>query len=409
MKYLAGFDVGSQNIRVAIGEIKRGGGVTILSLLKMPSGGIRRGTVDNVVDATRALSNTLSEMKKIAAGATKNIILGVGSGDVKVQQSKGVVAVSRADDEIYQDDIQRVIQSSQAVSLPPNRMVLHYLTGDFTVDGLDHVRDPLGMVGKRLEINTLIIDALAPSVKNITRCFETLGAGITSVMLGPLAAGRAVLSKNQTDLGVILIDIGFSKTSIAIYEEGRLIHAAIIPVGSSSITNDLAIGLRIPTESAETIKLSLGSALAREVPARDVIELNKVDAKIRGTVTKKSVAEIIEARLAEILELVNNEIKRTGKIAQLPAGAVLVGGGVKLPNIIELTRQELKVASQIGIPDISAMSAASGDLNLQAEDPEFATAIGLLLMASDELTEPEANAPKPVTGLVKKILNYFIP
>lgn len=406
--YIVGLDIGSSQIKAAIAEVKRGGEPSLISVLKMPSGGIRRGTVDNVVDATHALSTVLTEIKKISRGAIKNIILGVATPDMKVHYSKGVVAVSRADDEIYQDDISRVIQSAQAINIPPNRMVLHSIIKEFIVDGIDHISDPLGMIGKRLEVSTLIIDAFSPSVKNLEKCVETLGASVSDIVLSPLAASFAVLSKNQKELGVILIDIGFGKTSVAMYSENRLTHSAVIPVGSSSITNDLAIGLRIPIEAAEIVKLSFGSALAKEVSSRDVVELAKIDPRAKGTVTKKFIAEIIEDRLAEIFELVNTEVKHVGKISSLPAGAVLVGAGVKIPNIAELARQELKLSAQIGVPDISKLSAASGELGLQAEDPEFATAIGLLLYESDA-NEDKKTPAEPITKGLKKILDYFIP
>ena len=408
MQYLVGLDIGSAVIKAAVAEMKRGAEPSLISVFKMPSGGIRRGTVDNVVDATHALSTVLTEIKQISRGAIKNIILGVATPDMKVQYSKGVVAVSRADDEIYQDDVKRVVQSAQAVNLPANRMVLHSLIKEFIVDGIDHISDPLGMIGKRLEVSTLIIDAFSPSVKNLEKCVETLGASVTDIVLSPLAAGYSVLSKNQKELGVILIDIGFSKTSIAVYSENRLAHAAVIPVGSSNITNDLAIGLRIPIEAAEIVKLSFGSALAKEVSSRDVVELVKIDPRARGTVTKKFIAEIIEDRLAEIFELVNTEVKHVGKISSLPAGVVLIGGGAKIPNIAELARNELKLSAQIGVPDMTALKAVSGELNLQAEDPEFATAIGLLLYESDA-NEDKQTPAKPITKGLKKILDYFIP
>ena len=408
MQYLVGLDIGCATIKAAIAEVGRGQSFQLISVFKLPSGGIRRGTVDNVIDATHALSAVLTEVKKISRGAIKNIILGVATPDMKVQYSKGVVAVSRADDEIYQDDISRVIQSAQAVTIPANRMVIHSLIKEFIVDGIDHIADPLGMIGKRLEVSTLIIDAFSPSIKNLEKCVETLGASVSDIVLAPLATSHSVLTKNQKELGVILIDLGFSKTSIAVYVENRLAHAAVIPVGSGNITNDLAIGLRIPIETAEIVKLSFGSALAKEVSSRDAIELAKIDPRARGTVTKKFIAEIIEDRLAEIFELVNNEVKQVGKISSLPAGVVLVGAGVKIANIAELARSELKLSAQIGVPNLGSLQVVSGELALQAEDPEFATALGLLLYERDITNEQKTN-PEPITKGFKKILSYFIP
>lgn len=406
---IVGLDIGTQNIRAAVAELKRDNQISLLSLIKMPSAGMRRGTVDNVIDATHAIGEVLTELKKIGKGTIKNIVLGVATPDVKVQHSKGVVAVSRADDEIYRDDIERVIQSSQAINLPPNRIVLHYLTKEFIVDGIDNISDPLGMIGKRLEVNTLIIDAFSPSVKNIIKCIETLGGTVITQALSPMAAGHTILSKGQKELGVILIDIGFSKTSFVVYEETKLVHAGVVPVGSGNITNDLAIGLRIPIEAAEVVKLSYGSALAKEVPARDIVDLNKIDPKVRGTVSKKYIAEIIEVRLAEIFELVNNEIKHLAKAGQLPAGAILVGGGAKLPNIVDLARSELKLAAEIGIPNVSALNPISSDVAIQAEDPEFACALGLLRYEQEERNGEGVTIINPMSSWLKRLINIFMP
>ncbi len=407
MQFRIGLDIGSQNIRAAIVQPQRDGTYILTALLKAPSAGVRRGVIDNASSATQALSTIIAQAKAVARGSIKNITSSIGSADIKVQYSKGVVAVSRADDEIYQDDINRVLQSARALSLPANRMVVDTIIKEFLVDGITGIHDPLGMVGKRLEVNMLVIDAFTPSVKSLQRCIETLGAGTDRIIVSPIAAANAVLSSEQKELGVMLVDIGFGTTKIAIYEENRLVHVAIIPVGGANITNDLAIGLRIPIEVAETIKLSYGSALAKEVSARDAVELNKIDPRAKGTVTKKFIAEIIEDRLAEIFELVNNEVKRIGKASQLPAGVVLVGGGAKMPNIAELARNELKLSAQIGVPDLSRITSSSNDIGLQAEDPEYATAIGLILHQGEGPTEKFVSPRMQHT--LKKILNYFIP
>jgi cell division protein FtsA len=407
MNYRIGLDIGSQSIRAILSEQKRDGSFTVTGVLKAHSAGVRRGVIENPAQTTQALSTVIAQAKTLARSSIKHICAGIGSPDLKVQYSKGVVAVSRADDEIFQDDINRVLQSARALNLPANRMVIDAVIKEYLVDGITGIHDPLGMVGKRLEVNMLVIDAFAPSAKNVQRCVETLGAQIEQMVVSPIAAANAVLSREQKELGVLLIDIGFGTTKVAIYEENRLAHVAVIPVGSSNITNDLAIGLRIPIDVAETIKLSYGSALAKEVSARDAVELAKIDPRAKGTVTKKFIAEIIEDRLAEIFELVNNEVKRVGKASSLPAGVVLIGGGAKMPNIAELARSELKLSAQIGVPDLTTMAGATSELTLQAEDPEFATAVGLVLHQQDQAAESVVSPRLQHT--LKKILNYFIP
>ena len=406
--FIVGLDIGTRTIKAAVGEVSRDGKLTLVELFKMPSRGLRKGVVDDVSEVTQSLSGVLTEIKKISKAAFSNIFLGIGSSDVKVQPSTGVVAVSRADYEIYDDDVKRAIQSAQAVNIAPNRLVLHAIVKEYIVDGLRDIRDPLGMVGNRLEVNSLIIDSFVPTIKNLTKCVEILGGGVSGLILGSLADARAVLSKNQKELGIVLIDIGFGKTSICVYEENKLLHAAVFPVGAGNITNDLAIGLKIPIEIAETIKLSFGAALAREVGIRDIVELEKIDSRSKGSVSKKFIADIIEVRLAEIFEFVNNDLKHISKAQKLPGGVVLVGGGVKLPGIVELAKQELKLSTQIGIPDFSSIEIKSNDLRSKIDDPEFICAIGLLLSGYDKQMESKS-INLPFLGNFRKILRYFAP
>ncbi len=406
--FVAGLDIGSQSVKAVVGEIGRGGSFRVIEVLKFPSAGIRKGVVQDVSEVTQSLSPAIAAMKKIGKAASANIFLGLASSDLKVQQSLGVVAVSRADFEIYQDDVNRAIQSAQAVNLAPNRMVLHSIVREYIVDGVRDIRDPLEMTGNRLEVSSLIIDAFAPSVKNLTKCVEILGGGVGGIILGPLANARAVLTKNQRELGVVVVDIGFGKTSMCVYEEGKLLHAAVFPVGSGHATNDLAIGLKVPTETAEVVKLSFGSAIAREVAVREAIELTKIDGRSRGTVQRRFIAEIIEVRLAEIFELVNNELKYIGKSAKLPGGIVLVGGGAKLPGIVDLAKQELKLSAQIGIPETHGFELGSPEIGIKLEDPEFTCALGLMLWGYDKSTE-SATIQFQMKGLLSKMFRYFAP
>ena len=407
-QFIVGLDIGSHTIKAAVGELKKGGKPSVVRLIKMPSQGMRKGVVDDLTEVAQSLSAVLFEIKKVSKSALKNVFLGIGGPDVKVQTSNGAVAVSRSDSEIYQDDVNRAIQGSQAVTLPPNRMVIHFLVKEYVVDGVRDIRDPLGMTGNRLEVNSLVIDGFAPAIKNATKCVEMLGGGLGNLILSPLASARAILTKRQKDLGVALVDIGFGKTGISIYEENRLLHSAIFPIGSGNVTNDLAIGLKTAVETAEAIKLSFGTALAKEVSVREMVELQKIDSRLRGTVSKKFISDIIEVRLAEIFEFVNNELKTVNKTGRLPAGVVLVGGGAKCPGIVDLARQELKLAAQVGIPDLSELVIPSGELALQAEDPEFACAVGLLLWGSDQSLGKKTQRSSLGNSL-RNVFRYFVP
>ncbi len=408
-KYIVGLDIGSQGLKAVVGEVKKGGKVSLVQIFKMPSAGLRRGVVDDIPEATRAVNQILGEIKKISKNAIRNTYVSVGSPDFKVQSGMGMVAVSRADSEIYQDDIDRAVESSQAMKMPLNRMVVHSLINEFIVDGISGIRDPLGMVGNRLEVNSLLIDAFAPAIKNLTKCVESAGGSISGLIFSPLAASRAILTKNQRELGIVLVDIGFGKTGISVYEEGKLLHSAVFPVGAGNVTNDLAIGLKISTAAAENIKLSLGLALAKEAPSREQIDLSKFDPATKGTVARRYIAEIIEARLAEVFDFVNNELKYIGKSTRLPAGVVLVGGGSKLPGIVDLARQELRLSAQVSVPDVSEVYINNPELMTFSEDPEFAVAFGLLFTGIDRLKDSKSKIGGGAGEWFKKIFSVFTP
>lgn len=405
--YIVGLDIGSHNIKAAVAEIRKDGKPYLVRVLKFPAEGIRKGAVADIGEATRSVSNALSEVKKISKGAVKNIYLGVGTSDVKVQFSKGIAAVSRANSEIQKDDVERVIEASRAIKDVNNRTVLHLITQEFIVDGVGDIRDPIGMIGNRLEINSLIVDAFEPTVKNLVHCVEIAGGEVSGLIFTPLASSRSVLTKNQKELGVVLIDVGSGKTSIAAYEENKLLHTAVFPIGSGNVTNDLAIGVRSSIVAAEMLKFSFGSALTREVPSRELIDLKKIDPAARGTVSRRFIAEIIEVRLAEILEFVNNELKRISRAGKLPAGAVIVGAGAKIPAIVDLVKQELGLAAQIGVPDVSNFNLGP-ELITQVEDPEFACVMGLTLMGLDKINEFR-HPSRSHLGFLRNLLRYFMP
>lgn len=403
--YITGLDIGAGSIKAIVGQVTNDGKIAVLRVFKSPSAGMRKGVIDDFSEMTRSLNQIFGEIKNFSRQALKNIYVNVESCDVHTQFSRGIVAVSRADYEIHKDDIDRAIQASQAVKLAPNRTVLHAITKEYIVDGIGDIRDPLGMTGNRLEINSLIIDVFDLAIKNLTKCVEMAGGIVGGLIFSPLASARSVLSKNQKDLGVVLVDIGFSATGICVYEENKLIHAAVLPVGSANVTNDLAIVLKTSVTAAEAIKLSFGSALAKEVSGKEIIDLRKIDPNAKNTTTKKKAADIIETRFAEIFEFVNNELKSISKAGQLPAGVVLVGGGSKISGIVDLAKQELKLPAQIGIPETASMEIANGELNLQIEDPEFACAAGLMLWGSEKFISKGEN----LKGWFGKIVNSLKP
>ena len=407
--YITGLDIGSNNLKAVVAEVKNGGQMSLIKILKTPSSGMWKGSINDLAEMTRSLNVMFNEIRKISKDALKNIYINVGSADIHIQSSRGIVAVSRADFEIHQDDIDRAAQASQAINLKDNRMILHAITKEYVVDGVGGIRDPLGMVGNRLEVSGLIIDAFSPSVKNITKCVEMAGATVGGLIFSPLASARAALSKNQKDLGVALVDIGFGTTNMCVFEEGRLLHAAVFPVGSGNITNDLAIGLKTSVDAAESIKLTFGSASSKGISGREQVDLKKIDPGARQNVSRRAIADIIEVRLAEIFEFINNELKLIGKAGQLPVGVVLVGGGTKLPGIVDLAKEEFDLPVQIGIPDSAVLDMPNGELSLQIEDPEYICAVGLLLWGRGRMFEDGAVIGGGIGSWIKKLFRLLLP
>jgi len=406
--YITALDIGSSQIKVLIAETDKDGKVSLASAFKIPSTGLRKGEIITFEEALHVLKNTFKEIRQVNRAALKNIFVNVGGSNIKLQNSRGIVAVARADNEIYSEDVERAIKASQAINLGPNRLIVHTITKEFIVDGINDIIDPLGMVGNRLEVNSLIIDAFKPTVNNLIKAIEVVGGKIGGLIYNPLASARSVLTKNQKELGVAIIDIGFGTTSMAVYEEDKLVSAAVFPIGSSNITNDLAIGLRCPIKTAEAIKISCGAARAKEISTREKIELHQIDETLNSVINRRFISEIIEIRLAEIFDLVNNELKALGKSGQLPAGAVITGGGAKMNGILELAKQELKLSVQIGVPGLLETRSISDELKNQIEEPDFAASAGLLLMGFEQAAKEIGWLPNK-KGWFRKILGHFLP
>lgn len=406
---LLALDIGSQHIRAIVAEFSHDRKPIVRRVLRFPSDGVRKGVVDDVSLLTRALGVVFSEIKTTHKDAVKYIYLSIGSPNIHIQASRGIVAVARADLEIYHDDITRAIEASQAVKLAANRLVLHTLTEEFSVDDIADIKDPLGMVGNRLEARSLIIDAFGPAVKNVIRSVETAGGNIAGIIFNPLASARSVLSKQQKELGCCLLDVGFGTTSFAVFQENKLLHTGSFVVGSGHITNDLAIGLKTSIDAAEQVKFVFGSAVAKDIPIRETVEITKFDPSVRSGISRRFLAEIIEVRTAEIFDFVHSELRHVNRAGQLPGGIILTGGGAKLPGLLELAKQEFRLPARIGAPDLSAFTIDDAENVATLDDPQYACALGLLLWGQDRFTRDGAPAWFNVSGWIRRLVDYFLP
>ena len=378
VQYIVGLDVGSSFVRVVVAKTEEDGRLpSIIGVSEVASAGIRKGVIVDIEEAVSTISSALEKVERMTGVPVTHATVAIGGSHVSSVESKGVIAVSRADGEITENDIIRVIDASQAISIPQNREIIHVIPKNFIVDGQAGIKDPLGMTGIRLEVETVIVQAAAPFIKNLNKAISQAGIQIDDLVLAPLAAAQAALTKRQKELGVTLIDLGGGTISVVVFEEGELLQTSIIPIGSGNITNDIAIGLRTSIETAEKVKVEYSHALAKDVNRNDEIDLSKIDPSEEETVSRHHLAEITEARLEEIFELVNKELKKINRDGQLPAGAVLTGAGAKVGGILELAKKQLRLPVQLGLP--TNMTTVID----RVEDPSFATAVGLILWANE--------------------------
>lgn len=375
---IVGIDIGTSNVRVVVAQqLGADKPLQVIGVGKVPSAGVRHGTIVDIEDALKCIAEAVEKAEKVTGVPIEECYVSIGGNHIISKNSKGVIAVSRADGEISNEDVNRVIDAASTISLPANREILHLIPRSFTIDNQEAIKNPVGMNGVRLEVDALVVEGGSPFIKNLNKCFAEAGINIKELILSTLAASRATLTKRQKELGVAILDLGGGSTSMCVYEEGNIIHLAVLPVGGVSITNDLAIGLRTSIEVAEKVKLEYGSAMPMEINKKDQIDLSKISRSEEGMVPRRKVAEIIEARLEEIFGMCAKELKKIGRMGLLPAGVVLTGGGAKMPGIIDLAKIQLGLPVQIGFP-----MELEGVVE-KIDDPSFATSVGLILWGKD--------------------------
>jgi cell division protein FtsA len=403
-KIIVGLDVGTCNVRAAVAQIRAEGQPQILGVGKVAATGMRKGVVVDMEETASNIQEALQMAERISGLPIDQVYVGVGGSHIACRLSRGVIAVSRADTEISEEDKMRAINAASAISFPPNRQVLSVLPRRFTVDGQEAIKDPVGMHGVRLEVDALIVDGSTPFLKNLVKCVREAGVNEAGLLLNALADSRAVLTKRQKELGVLMLDLGGGTTSMAVYEEGDILHCQVLPVGSMHITNDIAIGSRTSVETAERIKLEYGSVLPEIIGKKEMIDLTRVG-EAEGQVSRQQVAEIIEARVNEIFDLVNKELKKIDRAGLLPAGVVLVGGGAKLTGLVEFAKDKLKLPVQVGSPQ-----GLEGVVD-QVDDPSFATVCGLILsvLADEVKLEGRGFDVAPLVNKARAWFKSFMP
>jgi cell division protein FtsA len=401
---VTGLDIGTSSIKALVAQ-KTAKDWEVLSYAEIPSFGLRKGAVVSVEETAKTAQTIMSIIEKDCNRKIRSVFVNIGGNRLYVTPSDGIISVSRADQIISKEDIERVKQAARAINISKNDEILDVIAKEYIIDDQKGIKNPEGLTGVRLEAKVVLLCVFSQDFVKLTQAVLNSNLQINDVVPSPLAAANAVLTPQQKELGVALIDIGAATTSLSVFEEGNLTHLAIFPVGSSNITNDIAIGLKTEVAIAESIKKQHGTCIFaktdKEKKDQTKRKIEIFDRSSSLNFTKKDLVDIIEPRVSEILDLVQKELKKIGKQQLLPGGIVLTGGGAKLPKIKELTKETLKLSCEIGTP--------KGIVGLK-DDPALATVAGLALEGVDFSEEPGIlGLTKGVSSGFKKWFRNFIP
>lgn len=361
-------DIGTSNVKVMIGEMADET-LNIIGVGNVKSKGLKKGSIVDIDETVHSIKKAIEQAERMVGIPINKVVVGISGNHVQLQDCHGVVAVSSENREITNEDVKRVIEAAQVLSIPPEREIIDCIPKQFIVDGLDGIQDPRGMLGVRLEMEGLLITGSKTILHNVLRCVERSGLEISDIALQPLAAGTVALSKDEKNLGVALVEIGGGSTTIAVFEQGHLKATTVLPVGGDHITKDLSIGLRTSTEDAEKVKVNHGYALYNHASQDEVFEVSIIGSDKKQQFNQLEIADIIEARIEEIFQLVKNELKKMG-VRDLPGGFVLTGGTVNLPGILELAQTVLASNVRIARPDY-----------IGVREPQYMTGVGLIQFA----------------------------
>lgn len=361
-------DIGTSNVRVIVGDITNGS-LNIIGVGNSKSEGIKKGSIVDIDETVRSISRAVEQAEKMIGSSLENVIVGVSGNHAQLQPCHGVVAVSSPDREIGEEDIRRVIDAAQVFSIPPDREIIDVIPKQFIVDGLDEINDPRGMIGVRLEMEGTIITGSKTILHNLLRCVERAGLSIADICLQPLAAGSVAVSKDEKGLGVALVDIGGGSMTVSVFEQGSLQATTVIPIGGDHITNDISVGLRISTEEAERVKVKYGHAQIELASKEEIFKVLKIGSDLKEEFSQNDLSFIIEPRLAEMLQLIGNEVYRLG-YEDLPGGYVLTGGSAKIQGLLDLAMEILQSNVRIASPDY-----------IGVREPQYTTGVGLIQFA----------------------------
>ena len=377
--YVVALDIGTSKVVCLIGQLTDSHAVEIVALGSYPSSGLKKGVVVNIDATTDAIQKSMDQAKNSFDGKLKNVYVGIAGNHIKSLNSHGIVGIK--DKEVTPFDIDRVIEAAQAVAIPSDQKVLHVLPQEFVIDDQDSIREPLGMSGVRLESHVHLVTCANNAIQNIEKCVKRCGITLDGFVLEQLASSYSVLSEDEKELGVCIVDIGGGTTDIAIFNSGSISFTGVIPIAGDQVTSDIAVALRTPTPQAEDLKQKYGCAVAEFTTESETIEVAGVGGRAPRELSRKALAEIVEPRYVELFELVKAEIQRNGFDGKIPAGIVLTGGTSKMEGVVELAESIFQTSVRIGVPEnFKGMESV-------LKNPIYATSLGLLGYGFDQLKQ----------------------
>lgn len=398
---LVGLDIGTSKVVALVGEINQNNKIDVIGVGSSPSRGLKRGIVINIDATVQSIQRAIEDAELMAGCEIHSVYTGIAGNHIRSLNSHGIVAIR--DREVVQADVDRVIDAAKAIAIPADQKILHILPQEFIIDSQEGVREPIGMSGVRLEAKVHIVTGGVSAARNIVKCIERCGLHVSDIVLQQLASSTSVLTDDEKELGVCLIDIGGGTTDIAVFTEGSIRHTAVIPIAGDQVTNDIAVALRTPTKYAEEIKIKHGCALLRLVSSNESIEIPNAVQRQTRQVPKRTLADVSEARYEELLTLVLAELRRSGFEDLIAAGLVITGGGSKIMGLAELAEQVFHMPVRIGAPQ------TVGGMEGIANNPIYATGVGLLLTAYNQNKEGKADEVVSDThkSLWTRMKNWF--
>lgn len=374
---IVGLDIGTSKIVAIVAELQPEGTIKVIGLGQHISRGLKKGVVINIESTMQSIQRALEEAELMADCKINNVYTGIAGSHIKSLNSHGMVKIKDA--EVSQMDVDRVIETARAIALPADQQILHILTQEFIIDGQEDVREPLGMSGMKLEVKVHIVTGAVAAAQNIVKCIKRCGIEVSDLILQPLASSLAVLTEDEKELGVCLVDIGGGTTDIAVFKQGAIRHTAVVPIAGDQMTNDVAVAFRTPTQSAEDIKVKHGCALRQLADPREIVEVPGVDGREPRQLSVQTLAEVLEPRVVELYELVLNELRRSGMEEMIASGIVITGGSAMMRGMVELGEEIFHMPVRIGLPRYV------GGLSEVVSNPRYATGVGLVLMGKQQL------------------------